>query len=61
MEKSEKIKESKRRYGNVYNKLNINIQINRELVESIKNKICKKTSIKNYIEELIIKDLNDKI
>ena len=54
MEKKQKIKEAKRKYGDIYNKLNVNVQLNRELIESLKNK----TSIKNYIEELINKDLN---
>lgn len=58
MEKNEKIKESKRKYGNIYNKLNINVQIDRKLIESLKIKLNSKTSIKNYIEELIKKDLN---
>lgn len=61
MEKSSKIKESKRKYGNIYNKLNISVQINRELIEFLKIKIDNKTSIKNYIEELIRKDLNNSI
>ena len=57
MEKNEKIKESKRKYGNVYNKLNINVQLNRELIEKLKNKL-NGSSLKNYLEELIIKNIN---
>ncbi len=56
MEKNEKIKESKRKYGNVYNKLNINVQLNRELIEKLKNKL-NGSSLKNYLEELIRKDM----
>jgi hypothetical protein len=57
MEKSLKIKESKRKYGNIYNKLNISVQLNKEMIEVLKSKLNNKTSIKNYIEELINKDL----
>lgn len=56
MEKNEKIKESKRKYGNVYNKLNINVQLNRELIEILKSKL-NGHSLKNYLEELIRKDM----
>jgi hypothetical protein len=59
MEKNERIKESKRKYGNIYNKLNINVQIDRKLIENLKIKLNSKTSIKNYIEELIKNDLNN--
>lgn len=61
MEKNQKIKESKRKYGAIYNKLNISVQLNRELIEVLKSKLNNKTSIKNYIENLINKDLNNKI
>ncbi len=53
MEKNEKIKESKRKYGNVYNKLNINIQLDRELINILKHKLNGSVSLKYYLEELI--------
>ncbi len=59
MEKSEKIKESKRKYGDIYNKKNINVQLNRELILNLKKKLNNRTSIKNYIENLIKNNLNN--
>lgn len=56
MEKNEKIKESKRKYGKKYNKVNISIQVNRELIEILKSKL-NGHSLKNYLEELIRKDM----
>ena len=53
MEKNEKIKESKRKYGNVYNKLNINVQLDRELINILKHKLNGSVSLKYYLEELI--------
>ena len=53
MEKNEKIKESKRKYGNVYNKLNINVQLDRELINILKDKLNGSVSLKYYLEELI--------
>lgn len=56
MEKNEKIKESKRKYGNKYNKTNINVQLDRELIEVVKSKLNDVT-LKSYIEDLIRKNL----
>jgi hypothetical protein len=53
MDKNEKIKQSKRKYGNVYNKLNINVQLDRELINMLKDKLNGSVSLKNYLEELI--------
>ena len=52
MEISENIKKSKRKYGDKYNKLNVNVQLNRDLINQLKDKLNNK-SIKSYIEELI--------
>jgi hypothetical protein len=52
MEKIEKIKESKRKYGKKYNKANINVQLDRELIEAVKSKLGE-ISLKSYIEDLI--------
>ena len=57
MEKNERIKESKRKYGNKYNKTNINVQLDRELIEVVKSKLNDIT-LKSYIEDLIRKNLN---
>jgi len=51
------IKKSKRNYGDKYNKENVNVQLNRELVEKIKLRIKNKQSIKSYIESLINENL----
>lgn len=47
--------ESTKDYTKNYNKLNINVQLNRELIYSLKNKL-NGSSLKNFIEELIIKN-----
>jgi formylmethanofuran dehydrogenase subunit D len=61
MEKQEIIKEnirkSKRKYGQMYNKLNIGIQLNRELIQNLRNKIGDEVSVKSYIEDLIKQQL----
>lgn len=49
---NENIKRSKRRYGDIYNKENINVQINRELIENLKKKLNGE-SLKNFLENLI--------
>lgn len=56
MDKNERIKESKRKYGNKYNKTNINVQLDRELIEIVKSKLDE-ISLKSYIENLIRKSL----
>ena len=56
MEKNERIKESKRKYGNKYNNTNINVQLDRELIEVVKSKLNDVT-LKSYIEDLIRKNL----
>lgn len=62
MEKNEIIKEnikkSKRKYGEKYNKENITIQLNRELIDRLKEKI-ETTTVKSYIENLILSDLSN--
>ena len=45
-------------YTKNYNKLNINVQLNRELIEKLKEKL-NGISLKNYLEELIKKDINE--
>ncbi len=50
---NDRIKESKRRYGKIYNKVNINVQLNRELIESLKIKLNGSVSLKSYLEKLI--------
>jgi hypothetical protein len=53
----ENIKKSKRNYGDKYNKGNVNVQLNRELIEKVKLRIKNKQSIKSYIESLIKENL----
>jgi predicted DNA-binding protein YlxM (UPF0122 family) len=50
---SENIKKSKRNYGDQYNKINVNVQLNRDLINQLKQKLNKETSIKSFIENLI--------
>lgn len=53
MEKNEKkIYESKSIYGKVYNKKNINIQLDRDLVGRIRDKIEDK-SLKEFLENML--------
>lgn len=52
MEKNERIKESKRKYGKKYNKTNISVQLDRDLIEIVKSKL-NGISLKSYIEDLI--------
>jgi len=40
-------------YTKNYNKLNINVQLNRELIENLKLKLGSSVSIKSYLENLI--------
>lgn len=53
MEKNEKkIYESKSIYGKVYNKKNINIQLDRDLVGRIRDKI-EDISLKDFLENML--------
>jgi hypothetical protein len=57
MEKIEKkVYESKKIYGKNYNKKNINIQLDRELVNSLREKISPVT-LKEYLESFIRKSI----
>jgi|LakMenE18May11ns_1017448.scaffolds.fasta_scaffold9262717_1 hypothetical protein len=56
MEKSERIKQSKRNYGKKYNKINVSVQLNRNLIQRVKDEKTE-VSIKLYIENLIEKSL----
>lgn len=58
MNVEENIKKSKRNYGDKYNKENVNVQLNRNLITRLKFQIKNKKSIKSYIEELINNSLN---
>jgi hypothetical protein len=52
-----KVYESKKIYGKKYNKLNINVQLNRELIDNLRKKLENQgISIKDYIENLIKND-----
>jgi hypothetical protein len=55
-----KVYESKRIYGDKYNKENVNVQLNRELINELKDKLTKNQTMKSYIEELIKNNLNSK-
>lgn len=59
MSVEENIKNSKRNYGDKYNKENVNVQLNRELIKNLKENLSGQ-SIKSYIENLIKFDLNVK-
>ena len=59
MEKNDKkIYESKKVYGKKYNKSNINIQLDRELVLRLRDKISPRT-LKSYLEDYIKELLNN--
>ena len=49
----ENIKRSKRNYGDKYNQKNVNVQLNRDLINQLKEKLNKETSITSFIENLI--------
>ena len=49
--------ESTKKYTKEYNKSNINVQLNRELINLIKGKLNGMVSVKSYIEDLIKKDM----
>jgi hypothetical protein len=57
MEKIEKkIYESKKIYGKKYNASNINVQLDRELVSRLREKLAD-VSVKEYLQDLIRKSL----
>ncbi len=57
MEKIEKkVYESKKIYGKKYNASNINVQLDRELVSKLREKIGS-ISVKEYLQDLIRKSL----
>lgn len=57
MEKSDKkVYESKKIYGKKYNASNINVQLDRELVSKLREKIGS-ISVKEYLQDLIRKSL----
>jgi hypothetical protein len=59
MEKPKKIYESKKIYGQKYNKSNAHVQLDREIIESLKEKLSgSNTSLKSYLENLIQSDLD---
>jgi len=47
------IKRSKRNYGDKYNQKNVNVQLNRDLINQLKEKLNKEISVKSFIENLI--------
>jgi len=49
--------ESSKNYSNNYNKLNINVQLDRELINTLKDKLNGSVSLKYYLEELIKNNL----
>lgn len=53
----ENIKKSKRNYGDKYNKVNINVQLNRDLINKLKSRLNNETSIKSFIETLIMNEI----
>jgi len=57
----EKIKksqyESTKAYTKEYNKLNINVQLDRDLIKKVKDILDDKETIKSYIEDLIRRSL----
>ena len=59
MDKIDNIKESKRKYGKYYNKINITIQLNRDLINDLKEKLEDDVSVKSHIEDLIKKSLKE--
>lgn len=50
--------ESTKKYTKEYNKSNINVQLDRNLINAVKRKLDNKISVKSYIESLIKKDFN---
>jgi hypothetical protein len=50
--------DSTKKYTKEYNKSNINVQLDRDLINSIKEKLNGKMTLKSYIESLIKIDSN---
>lgn len=54
----EKIKksqyESTKSYNKEYNRLNINVQLNRDIINKLKSKLDESVTLKSYIEKLIV-------
>lgn len=57
IKKSKKDYESTKLYTKKYNASNINVQLDRELIVKLRNKLGKGQSIKQYIESLIISNI----
>lgn len=55
--KLENIRASKRKYGTVYNKTHVTVQLNRDLIDRLKSKIGDSNTVKSFIEGLIEKSL----
>lgn len=53
MDKIDKIRESKRKYGKFYNKINVNVQLDRKLISELRETLSDEVSVKSYIENLI--------
>ena len=59
MENSKKVYESKKIYGQKYNKANAHVQLDSQIIESLKEKLKDtNTSLKSYLENLIQSDLD---
>lgn len=56
----EKARASKRKYGNKYNKQNINVQLNRNLINHLKSILINRNiSLKSYIESLVEQSISN--
>jgi len=59
MEKPKKVYESKKIFAEKYNKQNINVLVDRQLIDTLKEKLKDtNTSLKSYLENLIQSDLD---
>jgi hypothetical protein len=59
MEKPKKVYESKKTFSIKYNKQNINVLVDRQLIDLLKEKLKDtNTSLKSYLENLIQSDLD---
>lgn len=56
--KSKKIYESKKNYAKLWNEKNINVTMDRELVDKLKTKIGEQT-LKSFLEDMIRKYVGD--
>jgi len=58
MSVEDNIKKSKRAYGDIYNKKNISVQLDRDLIDQLKSKLSDQNiSLKSFIENLIKESL----